>query len=153
MSEGPGARGAKVGGRYIGKAVSRTEDRRFLTGYGHFVDDLYPQNVTYAVFVLSPHPHARVREINIKAALALPGVVAVLTGRDWVAAGRGKFVVVSPLASADNVVRAQITQPVLAPDKGCDLAQPLALLIAETQCAAQNTTEALYIQDEPLTAV
>lgn len=153
MSEGPGARGAKVGGRYIGKAVSRTEDRRFLTGYGHFVDDLYPQNVTYAVFVRSPHPHARVREINIKAAMALPGVVAVLTGRDWIADGRGKFVVVSPVESSDNVERPQITQPVLATEKVCYVGQPVALVIAESQWAAQDAAEAVDIDYEPLPAV
>ena len=153
MAEGPGARGTKVDGRYIGKGVSRTEDRRFLTGYGHFVDDLNPQNVAYAVFVRSPHPHAVIRGISGDAALAQPGVLAVLTGKDWIADGRGKFVVVSPVQSSDNIERPQITQPVLATEKVCYVGQPVALVIAESQWVAQDAAEAVEIEYEPIPSV
>lgn len=153
MAEGPGARGTKIDGKYIGKGVSRSEDRRFLTGYGHFVDDLNPQNVSYAVFVRSPHPHARVHEIKTDAAMAIPGVVAVFTGQDWIADGRGKFVVVSPVESSDNIERPQITQPVLANGKVCYVGQPVALVIAEDIWTAQDAAEAVEIEYEAIPAV
>ena len=73
----------------IGASVRRTEDRRFITGRGRYVDDLAPAHALQAVFVRSPHAHARIRRIDIAAALRAPGVVAVFTGADLEAAGVG----------------------------------------------------------------
>jgi carbon-monoxide dehydrogenase large subunit len=66
----------------IGAALSRVEDDRLLTGRGRFVDDLALPAMTYAHFVRSPHAHARIVAIDPRAALAAPGVLAVLTGED-----------------------------------------------------------------------
>ena len=68
----------------IGARVVRKEDRRFITGKGRYVDDIKLQGMTYASFVRSPHAHARVKEIDSSAALKMPGVVAVLTGKQLV---------------------------------------------------------------------
>ena len=66
----------------IGKSIRRKEDARFLTGTGQYTDDVVLPRQTYAVFLRSPHAHARIRSIDTKAALASPGVVAVHTGAD-----------------------------------------------------------------------
>ena len=66
----------------IGTSVRRKEDYRFLTGGGQYTDDINIAGQTYAVFVRSPHAHARIKSINIKAAQAAPGVVDVLVGQD-----------------------------------------------------------------------
>ena len=66
----------------IGQPVRRVEDARFLTGRGHFVDDLELPHQAHAVVVLSPHAHARIRRIDAGAARTAPGVICVLTGAD-----------------------------------------------------------------------
>jgi CO/xanthine dehydrogenase Mo-binding subunit len=69
-------------GPVIGASILRKEDRRFLTGRGTYVADIERPGMTFGVFVRSPHAHARIRAIDSAAALALPGVLAVLTGED-----------------------------------------------------------------------
>ena len=71
----------------VGQSVKRKEDQRFITGHGKYTDDFSRPGQTYAVFVRSPHPHARIKGIDAKAALATPGVLAVLTGEDLKADG------------------------------------------------------------------
>ena len=66
----------------IGQPVIRKEDAALLIGHGHFSDDLNLAGQAYAVMVRSPHAHARIRAIDTAAAMALPGVLAVLTGAD-----------------------------------------------------------------------
>jgi aerobic carbon-monoxide dehydrogenase large subunit len=73
----------------IGQPVSRKEDPRFLTGRGRYVADLDLPRQGYAVFLFSPHAHARIRSIAIAAAAGVPGVYAVLTGQDWAQDGLG----------------------------------------------------------------
>jgi len=73
----------------IGQPVPRSEDARFITGRGRYVADIDLPHQTHAVFLYSPHAHAAIKSIDIAAAQATPGVVAVLTGKDWVADGLG----------------------------------------------------------------
>ena len=68
--------------RLVGARVARREDPRLLTGQGSYVDDPRPARMLYAAFLRSPHAHARIRRLDASAALALPGVAAVLTGED-----------------------------------------------------------------------
>src|SRR5438094_7305775 len=71
---------------FVGRGVRRTEDRRFVTGRGCYVDDFTRPGLVHATVVRSEHAHARLVRIDSAAALALPGVVAVLTARDLIAA-------------------------------------------------------------------
>ena len=64
----------------IGAAVRRKEDLRFITGKGQYTDDINRPGQAHAMFVRSPHAHAKIKNIDTKAAAAMPGVVAVLTG-------------------------------------------------------------------------
>ena len=66
----------------IGAAVRRKEDHRFITGKGHYTDDINRPGQTYAFFIRSPHAHATIKSIDSKTAAAMPGVVAVLTGAE-----------------------------------------------------------------------
>src|SRR5260370_2667828 len=68
--------------RGFGKPLPRQEDPRLITGRGRFSDDVSLPGQVHAACVRSPHPHARIGAIDAAAALALPGVLAVLTGRD-----------------------------------------------------------------------
>src|SRR5204863_4865746 len=71
----------------IGKPILRKEDARLLVGGGCYSDDVNLPGQVYACFVRSPHAHARIRAIETAAALASPGVIAVLTGQDAAADG------------------------------------------------------------------
>src|SRR2546425_8071770 len=71
----------------IGARLRRLEDRRFLLGRGKFVADIELAGALDCIFVRSPHAHARIRTIDVSAAAAAPGVVAVFTGSDMAAAG------------------------------------------------------------------
>ena len=72
---------------YIGSAVKRVEDKRFLTGKGQYTDDIVLPNMTHAYIIRSPHAHAKINSIDASAALAHPGVVAVFTGKDMLEDG------------------------------------------------------------------
>ncbi len=65
----------------IGARVARKEDKRFLTGKGRYVDDMKVPGMKFAVFVRSPHAHAKITNIDLSAAKAMPGVIDVLEGR------------------------------------------------------------------------
>src|ERR1700724_3553945 len=69
----------------IGAAVRRKEDQRFVTGKGHYTDDVKRAGQCHAYFLRSPHAHARINSIDSKAAAAMPGVLAVLTGAELAA--------------------------------------------------------------------
>src|SRR5262249_60226049 len=69
----------------IGQLVRRKEDWRLLTGRGCYIDDLAPANLAHAVIVRSPHAHARLVSVDTRAAHATLGVLAVLTGADYLA--------------------------------------------------------------------
>src|SRR5437762_1812489 len=66
--------------RWFGMPVKRREDPRLVTGHGQFIDDVHLPRMLYMVFVRSPHAHARVLGVDASEALAMPGVVAVVTG-------------------------------------------------------------------------
>jgi carbon-monoxide dehydrogenase large subunit len=65
----------------IGARVARKEDKRFLTGKGRYTDDMSVPGMKYAFFIRSPHAHAKIKGINSSAALDMPGVIAVLDGK------------------------------------------------------------------------
>src|SRR5882762_9400202 len=67
---------------FIGSPVERVEDLRFLRGRGQYVDDLVRDGQWHAAMVRSPVAHGRLRAVDTAAALAMPGVKAVLTARD-----------------------------------------------------------------------
>ena len=66
----------------IGAGAVRKEDQRFITGKGRYTDDINQHGQVYAVFVRSPHAHARIRGIDKACGRGMPGVLAVLTGED-----------------------------------------------------------------------
>jgi len=73
----------------IGQSPPRFEDERLLRGEGRFLNDRTLLNQAYAVFLRSPHARARILDVDIRRATALPGVLAVLTGEDVASDGLG----------------------------------------------------------------
>jgi carbon-monoxide dehydrogenase large subunit len=145
----------------IGKFVQRKEDRRLLTGKGYYVADVSLPGTAYAVLVRSHHAHARIRKIEKQAAERAPGVLAVLTGADFIADGlhlmdHRPTLVGPPDVAVTN--RAGFTtfthaQPMLPADKVRYVGEPVALVIAETIDQAKDGAELVEVDYEILPAV
>src|SRR5205085_11354155 len=94
-------------GPYIGRPMPRFEDLRLVRGAGKYSDDISMPGQAYAVFVRSPHAHARVKHIDTADAKKMPGVIAVLTGADYIADGlKGALQRANPAGAIDIKVRA-----------------------------------------------
>jgi aerobic carbon-monoxide dehydrogenase large subunit len=137
----------------IGQAVRRTEDVRFITGTGRYVDDEADPRQAHSVFLRSPHAHARIKSIEIGAAKRAPGVLAVYTGDDVKAAGLGTIKCVAPLKNRDGSNYFNPGRPLLAQGKVRHVGDPVALIVAETANAARDAAELIDVDYEPLPAV
>jgi aerobic carbon-monoxide dehydrogenase large subunit len=133
--------------RYIGKSVKRREDQRLMSGRGRFTDDHYFPAMTFAVFVRSPFAHARIRHIDTAAALALPGVVGVLTHADIA----GKVGDIRPnWVVGDSIVP---PHPVLPAECVRYAGEAVAMVVAETREAAADAAELVEVEYEELSVV
>src|SRR5271166_256625 len=151
---------AMASGTGIGQPVRRKEDFRLLTGRGCFADDIVLPGMAHAVILRSPHAHARLSAIDKGAALTAPGVLAVLTGDDYVADGLGPIPHGAGLMGPPDVkVRTRGFAPIatrhfpLPVDVVRFAGEPVAVVIAETIAAAKDAAELLDIAYEPLPAV
>ncbi len=151
--------GSGATGNGIGQPVRRKEDVRLLTGKGRYGDDLALPGSAHAVFVRSPHAHARIVSIGKAAALAAPGVLAVLTGADYVADALLPIPHNVGLMQPPDVTVRLRAAPVatphypLPPDKARFVGEPVVLVIAETIAAAKDAAELLGVTYESLPAV
>ena len=119
----------------------RVEDDALVRGRGRFVEDAPQPNQAHGVFVRSPHAHARIRSIDIEAARAAPGVVAVLTHKEMDAAGVGSTSVHPPLVGRDGKKLVMPFRPALARERVMYAGEAVALVVAETQAQAQDAAE------------
>src|SRR5439155_22722688 len=115
-----------MGETYFGKSIKRREDPRLVTGKGNYVDDVKVPFTTHAVFVRSPHAHARINGIDASAAKKMKGVLAVYTGKDLVAGGVKPI----PVAWLLPGLKVPAFHP-LAIDRVRFMGQPVAVVIAE----------------------
>ena len=137
----------------IGDSPKRREDQRFVTGHGAYLDDLAFDGLAHATVLRSPHAHAWIRAIDMTAAKAAPGVLAVLTAAD---AARDGLKPLRPYAEA-NVQTGEpfafAPQPLIAGDKVRFAGEPVALVIAETRAQALDAAELIAVDYEPIDAV
>jgi carbon-monoxide dehydrogenase large subunit len=132
--------------RLFGKSIKRREDPRFITGRGHYTDDLKLEGLTYAAFVRSPHAHARVRGIDTTAAKSHPGVVAIFTGKDMTG--------VNSLPCGWLLPELKVPpHPPLVTDVAQYVGDPVAVVIATAQEAALDAAEKVRVDWEVLPSV
>ena len=145
----------------IGQTVRRKEDARLVTGRGNYSDDVNLPGQAYGAAVRSPHAHALIRAIDVAAARAMPGVLAVLTGQDALADGLTR---IPHLAAAgtppDIVLHNRDGSPVpvaphfvLPTDRVRHVGAAVAFVIAETIAQAKDAAEAVTVDYELLPAV
>jgi len=138
--------------RYFGAPVQRNEDARLLTGRALFVDDVELPGMLEAAFLRSPHAHARIRRIDVSAALKREGVVAVYTATDLGDYWRPGPLLVPP-PPIDGIVFNERTQVPLARDKARHAGEPVALVVATTRYIAEDALADIVVDWEPLPAV
>ncbi len=138
-------------GNYIGKAVKRIEDKRFLTGKGKYTDDIILPNMTYGYILRSPYAHARIRGIDTQAAEDSEGVVAVFTGKDF------EGIAGVPCGWQVNFKNGDTMRepphPLLARDKVRHVGDGVAIVIAESRYQARDAADLIDVDYEELEAV
>ena len=137
---------------HIGEAVRRKEDYRFLTGAGQYTDDVNLANQTHAVFVRSPHAHARIKGIDTARAGSMPGVVGIFSGKD-VEGKMGGLPCGWLITSTDGQPMKEPPHPILAQGKVRYVGDHVAIVVAETAEQARNAAEAVLVDYEVLPAV
>ena len=133
--------------RTFGQSVKRLEDPDLLRGKGRFVDDISLPNMLEAAFVRSPHAHASIRAIDKTAALALPGVHAVLTMAD-----------LRPFLKAERLAVAlpspsfiqYLDRPILAIDEVVHVGEAVAVIIADDRYIAEDAATLLDLDYQTL---
>jgi len=126
----------------LGCSRKRVEDARFTQGKGNYVDDIQLPGMLHGDFVRSPYAHARVKSINIEAAMALPGVVAVLTAKD-----------LEPLNLHWMPTLAGDKQMVLADGKVLFQGQEVAFVVANDRYIAADAVELVEVDYEELEVI
>jgi aerobic carbon-monoxide dehydrogenase large subunit len=139
-------------GPYFGKSVRRNEDPRLLTGQALFTDDVHLPGMLHVAFVRSSYAHAFIRNIDVSDAASMPGVVAVYTAKDL-----GDYWKPGPLLlpppPIEGTVFNQRTQVPLVMDKARHVGEPIVVVVAESRYVAEDATDRIYVDYEPLPAV
>jgi len=130
----------------IGVSVKRKEDIRFITGKGHYVDDINRPGQAYAYFLRSPHAHATIDKIDASAALKAPGVVAILTGEDIAADKVGGLICGWMIHSKDGSPMKAGAHPALAQGKVRYVGDHVAVVIADTLAQARDAAEKITVE-------
>ncbi|HET9983100.1 MAG TPA: molybdopterin cofactor-binding domain-containing protein [Longimicrobiales bacterium] len=139
---------APAGARILGSSIKRREDPRLITGRATFTDDVKLPGTTYAVFVRSPYAHALIHGIDASRALALPGVVAVYTGKELADAG------VNPIPTAWVLPGIKYGQRrALALERARFVGEGVAMVVADDPYTARDAAELVDVDFEPLSAV
>jgi aerobic carbon-monoxide dehydrogenase large subunit len=133
--------------RYVSQSVKRVEDPPLLMGRAHFMGDLRLPGLLAVKFLRAPHAHARVVAVDVRDALALPGVEAVVTARDLASSTRPIRAVMSGAGYKES------GWPPLAADKVRFVGEPVAAVVATDQYRAEDALEAIQVTYEPLPAV
>src|SRR5690242_700756 len=159
MDQTTDAQGSNTSG--IGQPVRRREDLRLVRGGGRYTADENLPGQVYAVMVRSPHAHAAIRGIAKDPALAVPGVVAVLSGADCLADGLrpiphkpwSPHPAETPLRNTQGVPPFEAPHQVLPADTARFAGEAVAMVVAETLAAAKDGAERLVVDYEILPAV
>ena len=137
----------------IGQSVRRREDPRLLMGRGRYFDDLKLADQFHAAILRSPHAHADIKGIDTRAALQMPGVHAVLTGKDYAADGLDTMPSMAPYKRRDGSAMYLPHRPAIAMDRVLHVGYPVAVVVADTLELARDAAERVEVDYAPRPAV
>jgi len=138
--------------QFFGERIRRNEDPQLLTGNALFVDDVHLPNMAHAAFVRSVYAHAKIKSIDVSAALQREGVLAVFTAADMGDYWQPCPLVVSPPPIKDLKFNER-TQLPLAKDKVRHVGEAIAVIIAESRYIAEDALADVIVDYEPLPVV
>jgi len=141
---------AKDGGSLIGARLPRLEDGILLTGKGRYVDDITVPGLWHAAFVRSPHPHAAIRKVDAAAALAMPGVRAVLTLEDLAPALLQRRML---RHSNSGTPLDRYWSFALANGEVCYVGEAVAIVVADSRYLAEDAAAMVAVDYDVLAAV
>ena len=133
--------------------MDRFEDERLLRGTSRYVEDLDTAQCLHAVFVRSPHAHARIVSFDSRAARASEGVRGIFSSRDFLAEGVRPLLCVRPIEGSDGAPFHAPTRHVLALEETRFVGDPVAMVVATSIDAAADAAERVEVEYEPLPVV
>ncbi len=134
--------------KLFGKAIKRVEDPRFITGAGNYTDDMNLLHLSHAAFVRSPYAHAKIKKIDSKKALASAGVLAIITGKELLAAG------VNPIPTSWLLPELKISaHHAIQPEEVNHVGDIVAMVVAETRSQAEDAVQLVDVDYEQLDSV
>ncbi|MEP6559129.1 MAG: molybdopterin cofactor-binding domain-containing protein, partial [Burkholderiales bacterium] len=133
-----------------GRDVRRVEDEKLVSGRGHYADDLVLEGQHHLCFQRSPYAHARIVSIDAEAARGMPGVAAVYTGADLVAAGVKPLPTSADFKRADGAVCASPLRQPLAHERVRFVGEAVVAVVADSPQHAKDAAEAVLIEYEEL---
>lgn len=136
-----------------GASGARREDDRLVSGRGVYADDVRHVGALHAVFVRSPYARAAIRSIDVSAAIAFPGVAAILTGAEFAADGFDACPAPFRLPQGDGSFAVETPRPWLALDQVRFVGEPVAMVLADTEAAAMDAAEQVIVEHDEQTAV
>jgi len=129
--------------RWIGKSMKRVEDPRLLTGKGKYLDDVELPRMAHAALLRSPHAHARIKSIDTSRASALPGVIAVVTGAEFLQTTGPTVTFASP----------PVVQHAIAVDKVRHVGEAVVAVVAQDRYIAEDALELIEVEYEELPVI
>ena len=139
-----------VTGKHFGARMKRLEDDALLRGAGRFVDDIRLPGTLHAAFVRCPYAHARVRAIDTTAALAAPGIRAVLTYRDLPAGLQESRI---PLRVPNAAIREPRMPYCMTGDEVAQVGEPVAVVLGDSRHVAEDAAALVAVEYERLPVV
>ncbi|NEX62538.1 xanthine dehydrogenase family protein molybdopterin-binding subunit [Noviherbaspirillum galbum] len=134
--------------RYIGESVARSGARRLTEGRGSYLDDLRLARMVHVVYWRSPVAHARIRSIDVEQARAMPGVVAIVDGKQMSTLCKPWVATLAHLAGMKSA-----PQYPLAVDRACWQGEPVVAIVAETRAQAEDALQFVLVDWEELPPV
>ena len=133
---------------YIGKSVPRPNLDRLLQGRGTYVSDIELPRMAHVVFLRSPHAHAKIVKIDAASAKQMPGVIAVVTGKELAGVITPWVGVLSHLKGLKSA-----PQSAIAVERVCWQGEAVAAIVATSRAAAEDAAEHVVVAYEELEAV
>lgn len=136
----------------FGKSQStrRSEDVRFLTGHGRYIDDVAPENALFAYFLRAPVAHADITSLDLTDARAADGVHLIVTAEDMEAAGLNIRMAAHELTNADGTTATAPMRPMLAKDRMRFVGEPVAMIVADSLGAAKDAADLIMLEYDDL---